>query len=128
MGFAIPVNMAHIIIDQIVEVGEIRRGSLGITFDDPTPDVMRELKISAPQGCALIITVDPRSAGARAGLKPADIVTEVGNRPVRDAAYLRNRLALLRIGDVAELTVMRDGKPLKIRVTIAERDPRARVK
>ena len=48
MGFAIPVNMARIVVDQIMEGGEIRRGSLGITLDDPTPDVIRELKISAP--------------------------------------------------------------------------------
>jgi serine protease Do/serine protease DegQ len=128
MGFAIPVNMARTIIDQIAETGEIRRGSLGITIDDPTPDVVRELKIPAPRGGAVIVKVDPRSSGARAGLKPGDIVTEVGNRPVRDSAYLRNRVALLRIGDVAELEVLRDGKPLKIRATVAERDQRARTK
>jgi serine protease Do/serine protease DegQ len=128
MGFAIPVNMAHTIIDQIVESGEIRRGSLGITLDDPTPDVVRELKITAPRGGAVIVKVDPRSSGARAGLKPGDIVTEVGNRPVRDSSFLRNRLALLRVGDVAEVTVMRDGKPLKIQATVAERDQRGRAK
>src|SRR5262249_13063419 len=81
MGFAIPVNMAHIIIDQIVETDEIRRATLGITFDDPTPDVIRELNIFAPQGCAMIVKVDPRSPGARAGLKSGDIVTEIGAMP-----------------------------------------------
>jgi serine protease DegQ len=121
MGFAIPVNMARIIIDQIVEIGEIRRGSLGITFDDPTPDVMRKLKISAPQGCAVIVKVDPRSSGARAGLRPGDIITQIGNRPVLSSNFLRNRLALLRVGDVAEVTVTRDGKPVKIQATVAER-------
>jgi S1-C subfamily serine protease len=128
MGFAIPVNMAHIIIDQIVETGEIRRGSLGITLDDAMPDVVRELKIPAPRGGAVIVKVDPRSSGARAGLKPGDIVMEVGNRPVLSSSFLRNRLALLRVGDVAEVTVMRDGKPLKIQATVAERDQRARAK
>ena len=127
MGFAIPANMAHIIIDQIVETGEIRRGSLGITFDDPTPDLMRELKICA-QGCAVIVKVDPRSSGARAGLKSGDIVTQIGERPVLSPNFLRNRLALLRIGDVAELAVLRDGKPLKIQATVAERDQRGRAK
>jgi S1-C subfamily serine protease len=128
MGFAIPVNMARIIIDQIVEIGEIRRGSLGITFDDPTPDVMRELKISAPRGGAVIVKVDPRSPGARAGLKPGDIVTQMGNRPVLSSNFLRNRLALLRVGDVAELVVLREGKPLKIPATVTERDQSARGK
>src|SRR5215468_7888364 len=102
MGFAIPINMARIVATQIVEGGEIRRGTLGIPIDDPTPDVIRELKMSAPQGCAVIVKVDPRSPGARAGLKSGDIVTEIGNRPVRDSTFLRDRLALLLVGDVAE--------------------------
>jgi S1-C subfamily serine protease len=128
MGFAIPGNMAHTIIDQIVEAGEIRRGTLGIVIDDPTPDAIRELKMSAPAGCAVIVKVDPRSPGARAGLKSGDIVTEIGDRPVLNAVFLRNRLALLRIGDVAELAVLRDGKPQKIRATVAERDQGARAR
>jgi serine protease Do len=89
---------------------------------DLTPDVIRELKMSAPQGCAMIVKVDPRSPGARAGLKSGDIVTEIGNRPVRDSTFLRTRLALLLVGDVAEFAVLRDGKPLKIQATVAERD------
>jgi S1-C subfamily serine protease len=128
MGFAIPVNIARIVAAQIVEAGEIRRGSLGITIDDPTPDVIRELNISAPQGCAMIVKVDPRSPGARAGLKPGDIVTQIGDRPVRDSTFLRTRLALLLVGDVAEFAVLRDGKPLKIRATVAERDQNGRAK
>jgi len=128
MGFAIPVNMAHIIIDQIVEIGEIRRGSLGISFDDPTLDVMSGLKTSDPRGGAVIVKVDAGSSGARAGLKSGDIVTQIGNRPVLSSNFLRNRLALLRVGDVAELTVLRDGKPLKIQATVAERDQSARAK
>ena len=87
--------------------------------------MIRELNISAPQGCAVVVKVDPRSPGARAGLKSGDIVTEIGDRPVRDSAFLRNRLALLRVGDVAELAVLRNGKPLKIQATVAERDQRA---
>jgi serine protease DegQ len=66
MGFAIPVNMARTIIDQIMETGEIRRGSLGITIDDPTPDVIRELQIiSAPRGGAIIVKVDQGSIPMR---------------------------------------------------------------
>jgi S1-C subfamily serine protease len=125
MGFAIPVNLAHIVIDQIVEAGEIRRGSLGITIDDPTPDVIRELKISTG---AVIVAVDPRSPGARAGLKSGDVVTQLGNRPVVGSASLRLRLALLKIGDVANLEVLRDGQPMKIQATMAERDQRGRAK
>ena len=102
--------------------------TLGITLDDPTPDVIRELKITAPPNGAVVIKVDPRSPGARAGLKSGDVVTQIGDRPVRDSTFLRTRLALLLVGDVAEFAVLRDGKPLKIQATVAERDRRARAK
>src|SRR5260370_11643505 len=59
MGFAIPVNIARIVATQIMEGGEIRRGSLRITLDDPTPDMIRELKMSAPPPRpALIVHAD----------------------------------------------------------------------
>jgi S1-C subfamily serine protease len=128
MGFAIPVNMARIIADQIVEFGDVRRGTLGITVDDPTPAMIRELKTSDPQGGAVIVKVTPGSSGARAGLKSGDIVTDIGARPVAGAGFLRNRLALMRVGEVADLAVLRDGKPLKFQATVAERDQRTRAK
>jgi S1-C subfamily serine protease len=76
----------------------------------------------------VIVKVDPRSPGARTGLKSGDIVTEIGNRPVRDSTFLRNRLALLLVGEVADFAVLRDGKPLNIQATVAERDRCARAK
>ncbi len=127
VGFAIPINMARSVADQILEYGEISRGSLGIVIDDPTASVFRELKMqvstaAAPVG-AVVVSVDAGSAGARAGLKSGDIVTDVGNTPIRDSGGLRNRMALLRIGEVAELSVLRDGKPISIRATMAAAEP-----
>jgi serine protease Do/serine protease DegQ len=124
VGFAIPINMARSVADQILEFGEVRRGSLGITIDDSTPSVLRELKLPVSTAVgAVIVKVDSGSAGARAGLKSGDVVTELGKTAIRDSADLRNRMALLRVGEVAELSVMRDGKPMTIRGTIAA-DPR----
>ena len=128
MGFAIPVNMARIIADQIVEFGEIQRGSIGITTDDPKPSVLRDMKLSAPQTGAVITKVEPGSTGARAGLKPGDVVIRLGNRTVLGSVFLRNRMALLRVGEEAELAVLRDGKPMTVRATVAARDPRTRSK
>jgi S1-C subfamily serine protease len=126
MGFAIPLNMARVIADQIVDFGEIRRGTLGFTTEDPTAQQLRDLKL--PRGGAVITKIVSGSPGERAGLKAGDVVTEVGDRTVLSSSFLRNRLALLRVGEVAELAVLRGGKQLKIRATVAERDQRARSK
>ncbi len=128
-GFAIPINMARNIADQIVEFGDIRRGSLGITIDDPTTSVLREFKLPvAAAAGAIIVKVDGGSSGARAGLKSGDLVTDLGKAPIRDSADLRNRIAMLRVGEVAELSVMRDGKPTMVRATIAQRANEQRTK
>ncbi len=128
MGFAIPVNTARIIADQIIEFGDVRRGTLGITTDDPSPDAPREAGATEPPGGAVIVKVAPGSPAARAGLKPGDLVTELGGRQVIDSQFLRRRLALLRVGEVADLTVRHDGKSSSVRLAVADRDARARAK
>jgi serine protease DegQ len=128
MGFAIPVNMARSIADQIIEFGDIRRGSIGITTENVKLGVPRDAKLSAPQSGAVITNVESGSPAARAGLKPGDAVVRLGDRTVVGSAFLRNRMALLRVGELAELSVLRDGKPLTVRTIVAARDQRARSK
>jgi serine protease DegQ len=120
MGFAIPINMARTVVDRIVETGDVRRGKLGITFDDPTPALAREFKLAAAPTAPIITKVDPGSAADLAGLRAGDVVTDFAGMPVRDMSQLRNRLGLLWVGDSAEFTVMRNGKPTAIRATIAD--------
>ena len=74
----------------------------------------------------VVRAVAPRSAAEQAGLKPGDLVTELGGTHVRDGADLRIRLALLRAGEVAELAVSRAGGTLTVRAEMAEREPAAR--
>ena len=77
---------------------------------------------------AVVLQVDPQSAAERAGLKLGDLVTELDGTPVRDAADLQLRLALLRIGEVAEFAVSRPGGAVTVRAAMAEREPAARSK
>ncbi len=121
--------MARNIADQIVQFG---RDSPRIArHHHRRPDRKRlarvKLPIPAASG-AIIVKVDGGSAGARAGLKSGDVVTDLGKTPIRDSADLRNRIAMLRIGEVAEPSVMRDGKPTMIRATIAQRAGEQRAK
>src|SRR5215472_8355159 len=124
VGFAIPVNMSRIIANQILKFGDIRRGTLGITIEDPTPAVIRDMKLTGPQPGAVITRVNPGSAGDRAGLKSGDVVSMLGAEAVRNAPFLRTRIALLRIGETAELTILREGKEMTVRAIMAERQPR----
>ena len=119
VGFAIPVNMARIIADQILKYGDIRRGTLGITIENPPPAGTRDPN----QPGAVITKVDRGSAGERAGLKVGDVVVNIGDAAVRNAPFLRTRIALLRIGETAELAILREGKAMTIRAPIAERQP-----
>jgi serine protease DegQ len=122
-GFAIPVNLARALADQMLEFGDIRRGAFGFTYDDFTPGLLRELKLSVPPPGVVVLKVDPRSAAERGGLKPGDRVTELGGTPVRDASDLQIRMALLRIGEVAEFAVSRQGGMLTVRAAPTEREP-----
>src|ERR1700680_1430406 len=89
-----------------------------------TPGNQRPKRVRPPG--AVLLQVDPQSAAERAGLKPGDLVTELDGTPVRDAADLQLRLALLRIGEVAEFAVSRPGGAVTVRAAMAEREPAAR--
>jgi S1-C subfamily serine protease len=120
MGFAIPINMARVVTDRILEMGDVRRGKLGITFEDPTPALAREFKFAVAPVTPIITKVDPGSPADLAGLKVGDVITDLAGTPVRDTSHLRTRLGLLWVGDTAELTVMRNGEPAVIRATITD--------
>jgi Do/DeqQ family serine protease len=121
IGFAIPINMARGVADQIVKYGEVRRGRLGIAILDPSSDLIRQLRLTPQQAGAVIAKVDPGSAAERAGLKAGDVITAIGGIPVRGSVDLRNKIALLRVGEETEFTVLRDNRSMLIRASVAER-------
>jgi len=127
MGFAIPISLARIVADRILETGDVRRGKLGITFEDATPALVREFKLATAPETPIITKVDPGSPADLAGLKAGDVVTSVAGTSVRDTSDLRNRLGLFWVGDSAELTVLRNGKPTVVRAAIVEQ-PRGKAK
>ncbi len=128
MGFAIPINMVRFIAGQLLKYGEVRRGRLGITFDEPTPALIRSLKLSASTTSPVIVKVDKGSPAEIAGLRVGDIVSELARISVRDMSDLHNRMGLLSAGDVAELTIVRSGKPMVIRATISDDEKNIRSK
>jgi serine protease DegQ len=128
MGFAIPINMVRVIADQLVKYGEVRRGRLGITFDEPTPTLIRNMRLSASTTGPVIVKVDKGSPADGAGLKAGDVVSELARISVRDTSDLSNRMGLLLAGDVADLTVVRDGKSMIFRATLTDQEKNVRSK
>lgn len=125
IGFAIPVNMARQIVAQLVKYGEVRRGRLGVTVQDLTPDLAQALGIEGASRGAVIAQVEPGSPADKAGLKAGDVVTAVNDRPVRGSADMRNAVGLLPIGSKVRMKVMRDGREHSLLATIAEPENRA---
>ncbi|HRX69946.1 MAG: DegQ family serine endoprotease [Candidatus Competibacteraceae bacterium] len=122
IGFAIPSNMVSRLMNQIIEHGSVRRGQLGVSAQDLTPELARAFNIPANQG-AVIAQVVPRSAAARAGLREGDVVLRVNDRPIRDSNSLRNAVGLLEIGASVQLDILRDGRPLTIKAKVGEYVP-----
>ena len=119
IGFAVPTNMARAVIDQIERFGEVRRGRLGVENQDLTPDAARRLGVSVTEG-AVVLRVEKGSAAEKAGLRPKDVVIAVGERPIRASAELRNRVGLTPIGEEVDMTILRDGKQLRVRARVGE--------
>ncbi|BAL78097.1 trypsin-like peptidase domain-containing protein [Bradyrhizobium cosmicum] len=114
IGFAIPVNMARRVMEQIIATGHVERGRIGVSLQDIAP----AQKKGRNEG-AVIAEVAPDSAAEKAGLRKGDIVVMADDRPVRTSAQLRNKIGLARIGQDVKLTVQRDGAPATVVVTVA---------
>ena len=120
IGFAIPVNMADGIMDQLIEYGAVRRGFLGAQLQDLNRDLAEAFQLPVHEG-AVLVNVRPSSPAAEAGLKAGDVVTEVNDKKVVNAADLRNRVGLARIGSEIKLGLLREGKSREITVVVGER-------
>ncbi len=118
IGFAVPSNMARIVMNQIVRFGEVRRGRLGIEMVDLTPALAKKLGVTAQEG-AIIGVIQPGSPAEKAGLRERDVVIALNGRPVRAAADLRARLGLTPVGEEIELRVQRGAETRSIPVRIA---------
>ncbi len=119
IGFAVPINMARQVMDQLVQYGEIKRGRIGVAIQDLTPDLAQALGTRHTQG-AVIARVEPGSPAERAGLRTNDLVVAINGAPMRSGTDLRNRVGLSRIGDAVELTVERGGTERNVTVRIEQ--------
>jgi serine protease Do/serine protease DegQ len=119
IGFAIPINMAREIMQQLIEHGAVQRGSMGAQAQDLTPELAAAFDIELHQG-AVVTQVSSGSPAEKAGMKIGDVITHINDRPIKDAADVRNRIGLLRIGERVEMRILRNGKTKTLRAVIEQ--------
>lgn len=109
VGFAIPINLARYITDQLKSKGRVIRGYLGIGIQELTPDLAQEFHVQSGNG-VLVTSVEPKSAAARAGVSKGDVITEYNSKPVSDPGTLRLMVSQESPNARATLKIWRDGK------------------
>jgi len=117
IGFAIPINMARSVMQQLIEHGSVQRGLLGVQIQDLTPDLASALDVDISYG-TVVAQVINNSSAQKAGIKAGDIIIAVNNKLIRDASSLRNTIGLKRPGEEVKLKVRRGQQQLTLKAVI----------
>ena len=117
IGFAIPINMARQLVDQLIEYGEVRRGMLGVIMQNLTPQLSKAFGLDLHKGVVISRVIED-SAAEKAGLKAGDVVRSINGKEVESASAMRNMVGLMRVGDEMDITVIRDKEEVKLTAVI----------
>jgi len=124
IGFAIPINLARHVADQLMAHGTVQRAWLGVTLDELTPELAEGLGIGGQEG-VLISGVTKGYPADKAGLRRNDVIIEYEGEKVSDRGKFRIKVADTTPGKRASLVVLRDGVRMPVSVTLGERTPEA---
>ncbi|MGR8948358.1 MAG: DegQ family serine endoprotease [Gammaproteobacteria bacterium] len=117
LSFAIPINLAQSVAEQLKTTGTIQRGWLGIGIQELDGDLAKSFKLDQPTG-ALIRNVEPNSPAAAAKLQSGDVILSYGDKPVNRSSDLPPLVAGTKIGDQVPIKILRNGKERQLKVTI----------
>jgi serine protease Do len=119
IGFAIPSNMAKSVMDSLIKHGKVVRGYLGVSIQDVNPKIAKQFGLDQAQG-ALVSEVVSGSPAEKSGLQSGDVVTRFDGKAIENSSMLRNRVAETEVGKSVEVEVLRDKKPVKLNIKVAE--------
>ncbi len=119
IGFAIPINIAKFIYNQLIEGGKIVYGALGVIIRDLDPDLAESLGLENTKGIAIIEVIEG-SAAEKAGMKRYDVVVEFNGEKVKKVNEFRSRVAMLKPGTKVKIVVLRNGKRKTLNAELGE--------
>jgi serine protease Do len=120
IGFAIPINMAKDVAQQIIKFGSVHRGLMGIFVQHLTPELAVALGYPETFQGALIAQVNEGSPAEAAGLKAGDIITQINDTKITQATQVKTTISLLRVGTDAKMTIRREGKDITINAVVTD--------
>ena len=121
IGFAIPINLAKHVAEQLVAHGTVKRSMIGVTLANMTPEIAEGFGLGNQQG-VIIQSIYEGSPAERAGLQRNDVIVELNGQPVTDRDKFRLKIADTPAGTKVRLGVLRDGKRVNTEVTLTDRD------
>jgi S1-C subfamily serine protease len=119
IGFAVPVNLARNVMDQIVTHGSVERAYLGVTIQEVTPAIAKAIGLNGPEG-ALVSDVSPNSPAQKAGLQSGDVILSMNGTPVAESNQLRMNVSMMNPGQTVHLKVFRNGQTSEITAQVGE--------
>jgi S1-C subfamily serine protease len=120
LGFAIPINMATDIVQQLLTEGVIRRAYFGISYENVEPEVAAYYRLPVQQG-VIVVRLDPRSPAARAGIRNGDIITRIDEEQIERGGDFQRVLRTRRPGQTVSVTVVRlNGSTSRVNVRLDE--------
>jgi serine protease Do len=125
-GFAVPINIAKKVMEDIMKFGVVQRAFLGITIRDLNTELAEELNIKVSEG-VYVDSVLASGSAADAGLKKSDVIVKADNTPIKSVPQLQEQIGRHRPGDAIELLVIRDGKEKNITVVLKNKDNKKEV-
>jgi serine protease Do len=119
LSFAIPIDVAVNVENQLIKTGRVVRGRVGVTIQDVNAQLAESFGLDRPRG-ALVSTVEPSGPADKAGVKPGDVIVAVNGQNIERYGELSGRISNMKPGSDARLTVWRNGKQQDLDVKVAE--------
>ena len=113
IGFAVPSGMAQGVMAQLLRFGEVRRGLIGVSVQDVTPEIAEAMGLKDGAG-ALVTQVQAGSPAAAAGMQSGDLIVEVDGHAIETASDLRNQVGLVPVGQDVKMVLLRDGRRMNL--------------